>query len=768
MIVLLYLVSYPSSSIRNVSKSTSTHIKLPRSANRPVSSSKTISSNKNIIDNQGQIIEPNLIALFTVLRGLQFGSGSQRIRIRLEDPKAPTLNESDYQSIRTHHSTLLTALPEASLDIFIEYTLKSRNDTFTKGLIDDLLDISSDPTTIFTISQRKSGLQKLIDLSRRKRRWVSELEKRLSFVTDESVSNYFHQLINLTPIKERNSSLDWIGLSSENLRCVMKSLRRSNHHLFWDISLMENIWMKMIQSISNDNRIETHARFGIRSIFKWISYTDNPESQNHPNLSFKITQNTLSLCLKIYSQLVEWNYIRSEDVYRTSLEDETLEPHHQAIMTILGSIINTSIRRYNSKRLGRDNAKLFKDSFEALEILWNQMRVQGSISYQLEQFSIKLIQTFNQMAKIDQRSPAPPVANLLLRFSDLDAVRERRSEEHTLTSDDLLYKNTLETFFDLGRSSLLVETWLNLVPRLNLAKLDWPLLKLINSLEELSNPLIRGERGKPLKPFKLVKLILYLMNSLSNETDKRMKPSRKKAFRVLMEHPKTQEFDWIKIPLREFDKDGIEIKEESESLERFEEGNLNSILRLWKTSWGINRNEEKEIEKVINPLPLSLLKSITKLYEIKPNEKTKEMLKESITIFITHRTLPVINLKTKTKDQENDKFLNIKNTFLSHEERSQLISSHLIINSELSHKFCFELFQEILDDQLVPSSKDLDNLFDLIKKGFGNKFASEFWKFKIDQIGFRAGNDWRSRVRRTDGFDEDQDGGILKERDELK
>ncbi|KAH9812566.1 hypothetical protein DFH28DRAFT_930989 [Melampsora americana] len=717
---------------------------LPRLSNRSVSLSRNSYLNKNIINSQGHIIEPNLIALLIVLRALESVSGSQPIQITLEDPNAPRLNESDYQSIRDHHSGLLSALPEVSLEIFIEYTLKSRNDSFTICLINDLLNLSSSKT-IFTIPQRKLGLKKLINMSRRRRRWVPKLEQALSFVSDESVSMYFNELVNLTPIEERDSSIDWIGLSSENLRCVMKALRRSNHSLFWNIDLMEHLWMKMIESRSNDNRMETHARLGIRSILKWISSPNHSSSQNslRSSIKFDISQHTLSLCLKIYSQLVEWNYVQSEDVYRTSLEDKTLEPHHQAIMTILGSMINTSIRRYSLKPLERDNVKLFKDSFEALEVLWNQIGVHGSISYQLEQFSIRLIQTFNKLAKVNSRSPAPLVSNLLLKFSDLPIVRDRRTEDYTLTSDDLLYKHTLETFFDLGRSSLLVETWLKLVPRSNLAKLDWSLLKLINSLEELSNPLIRGERGKPLSPFRLVKLILLMMESLSNETDKRMRPSRKKAFRVIMEHPQTQTFDWLRIPLREFDKDGIEIKnkeeEEEENVKKREEENLKSILKLWKSSWGINRNEE--IEKPIVPLPLSLLKSITKLYEILPNQNTNDMLKEAITIFITHRTLPIIQTK------KEEKYLKLKNTILTNEERSQLISSHLVIKSELSQKFCFELFEEILLEKHVLSSNDLNALIELIYQVFGKSFGNEIWKVKMNEIGFRSAGVWRHEKR---------------------
>ncbi|KAG0149183.1 hypothetical protein CROQUDRAFT_131501 [Cronartium quercuum f. sp. fusiforme G11] len=701
---------------------TSTYQRRPRKQIRsPIESQstaiKTISLDKGIVDRQGRVIEPNLLALLTLIRRPPPVSDSQPFRPILDDPEAPSLSQSDYQSIRTNHPTLLSSLPQTSFNVFIDHTLKSRCDSFSSCMIEDLLDSTSNT---FSHAQRIFGLQKLINLARRRRRWVPETDKRLSFVSDEAVSKYFAELVRIMPV-DQQGRLGSFGLSAENLRCVIKALRRSNHPLFWDTKLMSRLWARMTEARSNDNRLETHARFGIRSILKWISCPSPPGTpiQSHPEGSSRPadlhdTQHTLSLCLKIYSQLVEWNYVRPEDIYRTSLDDDTLLPHYHAIITILGSIINTSIRRYTAEPLGRDNAKLFKDSFEALETIWDLLDVNDheSTSYMLEKFASRLIRTFNEAAKTDQRSPAPLVVNILLRFADLPTVKDRRTDEQSLSPDDLLCKNTLDTLFRLGRSTLLVHTWLALIPSLNLAKLDWALLRLLTGLEELANPLVRGERGKPLSPFRLVRIVLSLMDALAEETDKRMRPSRRKAFRLIMEHPRTQAFDWLSTPPRRFDQHGIELASEKDtSPESLQASNLQALIRLWKSSW-LGRAEEQG--NTSDPIPLPTLRSITRLAEAIPGEQTNETLKEAITTFVTHRTPVAIKSST-----DQSKYLEILPANLNHEELSTLISAHLIIGTELSQKFNIDLFNLMLLNQMVPSKEDIKNLLKLLQQLIG-------------------------------------------------
>lgn len=656
------------------------------------------------MDDQGRIKEPNLLALLTVLK-----KSSDPLN---KDPVRPLLHQisfsqSDYQLIRTHHPTLLSSLPTAALHALIQHTLKARLDDFSTCLIEDLLDCSSNT---FTTSQCRYGLQQLINLARRRRRWVPTADQRLSFVSDEAVSRYFSALVRITPLDQQRSGS--FGLTAENLRCVMKALRRSQHPLFWDSSLMEGMWERMVKARSNDNRLETHARFGVRAIIKWIA---SPTPSSEASSSHTASHPTLSLCLKVYSHLLQWEYITNEDVYRTSLDDPNLQSHHHPIITILGSIINASIRRSSADPLGRDNAKLFKDACEALETLWDVFEhpLPSSTSTLLEHLASRMILTFNEMAKTDHRAPAPLIVSILLRFADLPTVMAYRTDEPGLTLEDILCKNTLNTLLALGRSSLLVHAWLQLVRHINLARLDWPLLRLLRALEELANPLVRGELGQPLNPFRLARLVLSLMDALAEETDSRMRPSRRRALRIILEQPRTQAFDWLAIPPCRFDRDGFELV--SEARPELEAENLQALIRLWTSAWmGAREAEESQ-----SPLSLPTLRSITRLAEVVRCEETSEMLKQAVTKFVAHRTPPPID--------DGTRYLKIRPARLSHQERTGLIAAHLAIGSELSQRFGAELFESLITDSMVPSVEDMRLLWKLLELMMGEAEAEAFW-----------------------------------------
>ncbi|KNE86596.1 hypothetical protein PSTG_20042, partial [Puccinia striiformis f. sp. tritici PST-78] len=130
-------------------------------------------------------------------------------------------------------------------------------DSFTLALIEYLNIPSSDTFTssVFNTHQQILIYQILIGLSRTKRQWLTPEDKDLLYVTDTANSKYFERLLELSGSKDLSC-----GLGPEDLRCVMRSLRRSNHPLFWDHNLIRHIWQEIVKTDTNDNRRRTNAR----------------------------------------------------------------------------------------------------------------------------------------------------------------------------------------------------------------------------------------------------------------------------------------------------------------------------------------------------------------------------------------------------------------------------------------------------------------------------------------------------------------------------
>jgi len=428
----------------------------------PSSKPSNISYTRKLIGAANRnVLAQDLVALLLAL-GHSLPIPNPLASADLNDRRLPILNGSDFDKIRSKHAELLAKLSPRSLALFLRYILASRFDSFTLKLIEDL----NQPGSAFSTQQRILIFQIFIGLSRTKRQWLTTDDKDLIFVSDGAISNYFGRLLQLVP------SPDLHGLGPEDLRCVMRSLRRSSNPLFWDPNLMRHIWQEIIKTESNDNRRRTNARLGVRSVLHWISHHDPPPQG--PSLS-QLSPAMWSLCLQVWSQLLDWGEISSEDLNpATSDQINVLSPADQAILTMLVPIIRSASRRYVAEPLNRDNVKLFKNACEALQLLLRRSSSTVTSST-VEELVPRVTNTFLQVVHLDHRAPAPEIVSILAQYPGLPTVSERWSREGISSADYELYGLTLETIHGLGRASLLVNFWLELLPMINVARAGWPL-----------------------------------------------------------------------------------------------------------------------------------------------------------------------------------------------------------------------------------------------------------------------------------------------------
>ncbi|POW21530.1 hypothetical protein PSHT_02294 [Puccinia striiformis] len=545
-----------------------------------------------------------------------------------------------------------------------------RFDSFTLALIEYLNIPSSDTFTssVFNTHQQILIYQILIGLSRTKRQWLTPEDKDLLYVTDTANSKYFERLLELSGSKDLSC-----GLGPEDLRC------RSSRP-------------------TNDNRRRTNARLGIRSILHWISVHNQHstvtsdelhpegglESQPHQQ---ELSPGMWSLCLQVWSQLLDWGEIVREDLVSSTSSNEeqvttnVLSPADQAILTMLSH--------------HTDNHKLFKNACEALQLLMKRSTSSETSSAAVEELIPQLTKTFLKVLHIDHRAPAPKIVSILVQYPSLIT--------------------TLDSLYQLGRAELLVDFWVSLLPLINVSKTGWTIDKLLDSLTELSNPLVRSISGKPLNGFKYARLILKIIEVLKEEHDSRLMSSRRKAFRLIFERRDLHKFDWLKREERRFDRDGIEItvQESEPANEQILESKIEMIIELWNSSWKLTPRRTKEEEDTQEPEPILLLSTligVTKLVENIRTEKTLLLLKMVVSRFIADRTPPL------TPTQSRSKYLINPNPILTDYERTKLIESHLIIGNELSNKFIIDLFQDFIRLKIVPSVHDLKLLHTFLLK----------------------------------------------------
>ncbi|KAI7944225.1 hypothetical protein MJO28_011753 [Puccinia striiformis f. sp. tritici] len=647
----------------------------------------------------------------------------------ITNDRSPVLNGNDFDKIRSTRPELFSRLSGRSLAVFIRYILASRFDSFTLALIEYLNIPSSDTFTssVFNTHQQILIYQILIGLSRTKRQWLTPEDKDLLYVTDTANSKYFERLLELSGSKDLSC-----GLGPEDLRCVMRSLRRSNHPLFWDHNLIRHIWQEIVKTDTNDNRRRTNARLGIRSILHWISVHNQHstvtsdelhpegglESQPHQQ---ELSPGMWSLCLQVWSQLLDWGEIVREDLVSSTSSNEeqvttnVLSPADQAILTMLSPIIRSAVRAYTNEPLSRDNHKLFKNACEALQLLMKRSTSSETSSAAVEELIPQLTKTFLKVLHIDHRAPAPKIVSILVQYPSLITVTQRWSSLGISELDYKLYQETLDSLYQLGRAELLVDFWVSLLPLINVSKTGWTIDKLLDSLTELSNPLVRSISGKPLNGFKYARLILKIIEVLKEEHDSRLMSSRRKAFRLIFERRDLHKFDWLKREERRFDRDGIEItvQESEPANEQILESKIEMIIELWNSSWKLTPRRTKEEEDTQEPEPILLLSTlvgVTKLVENIRTEKTLLLLKMVVSRFIADRTPPL------TPTQSRSKYLINPNPILTDYERTKLIESHLIIGNELSNKFIIDLFQDFIRLKIIPSVHDLKLLHTFLLK----------------------------------------------------
>lgn len=508
----------------------------------------------------------------------------------------------------------------------------------------------------------------------------------------------------------------------------MRALRRSSHPTFWDANLMRFIWQEIIKTHTHSNSPATNTRLAIRSILHWISYP-SPTDQN-PSVS-QPSPAIWSLCLQVWSQLIDWAEITSEDLHQPLIDQATLlSPVDQAILTMLSPIIRSASRRYSRDPLNRHHAKLFKDACQALEFLLSRFS-SGSRSTTIEQLVLHLVHAFLRAVRTDHRVPAPEIVSILLSYPHLESVGDRWSREGISDQDYRLYRETLNTIHSLGRASLLVEFWLGLLPLINLARAEWPLSRLLSALEELSNPLIRAMSGKSLNGFRFARLVLKIVKALESETDSRLIPSRLKAFRLLVERRDLHTFDWLSREERKFDKDGIELKaEELRDSSGLEHENLEALFRLWQLSWGLTKRLTNEADG--EPLPLSILVGITRLVQRIRTDRTVLLLRMVISRFVADRTPPL------TEEEARSKYLYNPRVKLTDIERTRLIESHLTVGGELSRKFLIECFESFTRDRVIPSVEDMKFLHGFLIQ-LDPERGRQFW---IDRSKLVHGLPW--------------------------
>jgi len=672
----------------------------------PSSKPSNISYTRKLIGAANRnVLAQDLVALLLAL-GHSLPIPNPLASADLNDRRLPILNGSDFDKIRSKHAELLAKLSPRSLALFLRYILASRFDSFTLKLIEDL----NQPGSAFSTQQRILIFQIFIGLSRTKRQWLTTDDKDLIFVSDGAISNYFGRLLQLVP------SPDLHGLGPEDLRCVMRSLRRSSNPLFWDPNLMRHIWQEIIKTESNDNRRRTNARLGVRSVLHWISHHDPPPQG--PSLS-QLSPAMWSLCLQVWSQLLDWGEISSEDLNpATSDQINVLSPADQAILTMLVPIIRSASRRYVAEPLNRDNVKLFKNACEALQLLLRRSSSTVTSST-VEELVPRVTNTFLQVVHLDHRAPAPEIVSILAQYPGLPTVSERWSREGISSADYELYGLTLETIHGLGRASLLVNFWLELLPLINVARAGWPLSRLLSALAELANPLVRAVSGRPLNGFRFARLVLHIVKTLEPETDGRLVPSRRQAFRLLVERPDLHTFDWLSREERQFDRDGNELESIPGETSSLVTENIETLFRLWEASWGLTKRVTSESEG--EPILLPTLVGVTRLAQMIRTERTVLLLKMVISRFVGDRT-PAL-----TAEEARSKYLYNPQARLTDMERTRLIEAHLSVGGELSRRFIMDLFAGFLSNHIVPSVEDLKLLHAFLHHIHPSN-ATPFWK----------------------------------------
>ncbi|PLW14821.1 hypothetical protein PCANC_18185 [Puccinia coronata f. sp. avenae] len=654
-------------------------------------------------------LDDDLLALLVAL-GHSLPIPSPLSSADTSDRRSLILNGADFHKIRSATPELLAKLSPRSLAVFLRYILASRFDSFTLNMMEDL----NQPGSAFSVQQRILIFQILIGLSRTKRQWLTTQDKDLIFVSDTAISNYFSRLLQLLRSPELH------GLGPEDLRCVMRSLRRSSNPLFWDAHLMRHIWQEIIKTESNDNRRRTNARLGVRSVLHWISNHSPPQQGTSDT---QLSPAMWSLCLQVWSQLLDWGEISSEDLNpSTSHQTNVLSPADQAILTMLAPIIRSALRRYATEPLNRDNAKLFKNACEALQLLFRSSS-STITSSTVEELVPQVTNTFLEAVHTDHRAPAPEITSILTQYPGLPTVSERWSREGISSEDYGLYGRTLETIHGLGRASLLVSFWLDLLPLINLARAGWPLNRLLSALAELANPLVRSVSGKPLNGFRFARLVLRVVKELEPETDPRLIPSRRQAFRMLVERPDLHSFDWMSREERQFDRDGNEFEPmpgDAPAPSSLATENTETLFRLWEASWGVTKRvtSEKEGEE---PVLLPTLVGVTRLAQTNRTERTVLLLKMVISRFVADRT-PVL-----TAEQARSKYLYIPQARLTDMERTRLVEAHLSVGGDLSHRFIMDLFAAFANEHIVPSVEDLKLLHAFLLR-IHPTHAPAFWK----------------------------------------
>ncbi|MBW0523373.1 hypothetical protein O181_063088 [Austropuccinia psidii MF-1] len=620
------------------------------------------------------------------------------------------LTKLDFLKIRSTANKLFEPLALTQLERFLTLTFSNRFDSFNQALIDELISTNS----IFTKSQRINFFKILIDLSRNKRNWLGANDKDLILLSDQAIANYFFQLIPLL------DSLRDLNLSPQNLRCVFRALRRANHPSFSDHHLIDQLWFQITQTESNDNRPTSNTLLGIRAILHWFR-SPSPISKQLWNST-----------LKIWSKIINWNQILINHDLLSDLQaspnQPLSEPSFHSQFIILSSIIHTAVKNYSNQPINRHNAKLFKNACEALEIIL--IHPQMSKLPPVEKLSHQILDTFLVAVSVDHRAPAPEIVSIFLKYPNLQSVSNRWSNHGISNQDYHRYQQILDTLYNLGRANLLVSTWINLLPLINLARTNWPFSKLLSSLQDLANPLTRAPSGKPLNAFKLARLVLFLVKSLESETDLRMASSRRLAFKILVENPDLHQFDWLTREEREFDKDGIEIKPSHLNSSQTISDKIDIIYQLWLSSWALTKRVINETEG--EQLPLATLMGVTKLTQNFRNDRTILLLKMVISRFVADRTPPL------NQQQITSKYLHNPTAKLSDLERTKLIEAHMTIGSDLSRKFIAQLFETFLNERIIPSVEDMRLLHGFLKQ-INQSFARQFW---IDQSLLVKGLPW--------------------------
>ncbi|KAI8459765.1 hypothetical protein BY996DRAFT_4575583 [Phakopsora pachyrhizi] len=651
----------------------------------------------------------------------------------------------------------------SSIKSFLRIILCLRLDSFSKSLIDHLVD--QENSTIFDIDQRIIYLQSLIDLSRTRRSILNQrlLGKKLFelITSDKSVCRYFKKLIELTGCSEKH------GLDQESIRYVIRCMRRSSDQSVWNLDLIEELWNQcFLDEISKDNhRTEVYSRLSEGLIIHLIK-NHSVNSNGSPNI-----KSVVSTCLRIWSKLLELGQISLEDFstefktfHSTSTQSpQDLEPTDRVIYKVLTSIVRSShsqLKSFSTRK--QSNYHILKDSSEALEALIDRFGYSSSASEQIENLvrdHLKIYFSRVLEEVEDRRFPTREMMEVIFKFTNLSSVTGRWSTSGISRDDYSIFQEALESLFRLGKSRMLLECWLKLLPIININRTGWSLSKLLKSLEELSNPLIVGgsDAKKVMNPFKFARLVLKLFESLDSSysqdgTSYGTKKDRFDGFRMIFERKELYEFDWIRREEKRFDREGFLIEDDEKDqvedfkerrVEKLVERNLDIIINLWNFSWGITgvgpfktleRDREGEDDVL---LPVSVLIGVTRLTDSIKNQKAQKFLKLVINKFIFDRTFyPKAKLLTKkpSKDQPQQLHQILQHTTNKHKEeirvydglfkpslrlsdleRSSLISSHLTIlrldqqrgDFSLSEKFVKELFESYLEEKVVISAEDL-------------------------------------------------------------